>query len=759
MFFISPSPVGKHCRGCELPRGRSNWPAGWSVTSSQLAAERPSITLVGLDLQRSELSRPNVRSNLPTARPFVPPSAGTRDRYWPPMHLMDWFSLPRWLLVAGVLLGAAVGSPSQSRLAAEQASTDPAEMTAGTTSLDLSAVRELFATHCADCHGHGADEGGFRVESLQEAQSLVGDFDLWQVVRRRIHDLQMPPASAEPIPEADRDALVLWIDHAVRSAACDPAIERGPSPLRRLSRAEYRNTLRDLLAIHVDAAQGLPSEGSGGEGFDNAAEVLLMSPLHAEKYLEAAKIALQYAERDDRARESLMSQRPEPRRGRKGKSADRDSESQTQQQPDQLADADDARRVLRRFAERAYRRPLQDDELAALVALYSAARQEGGTFQSACFYAMQGVLISPHFLFRVETPSESSEPEPLSDHELAVRLSYFLWETMPDEALRQAADAGQLRDPEKLRGQVVRMLQDARLRDMSLSFTGQWLGTGEIGRTVFPDPKLYPWIDDPTRAAMRDQPGYVFEEILRTNASLLELIDARWTFLTSDLVRLYQIPRDELEQKEIRQHLVRVDLPQGSVRGSLLGMSGVMAAASYPTRTSPVLRGVWVLNNLLGTPPPPAPPDVPELDEEQLAAGTKTLREQLEAHRANPACASCHDRLDPIGFALENLDMVGRWRDRDAGGPIDATAVLPDGTQIESVEGLKQHLLEQRDVLLEHLARKLLGYALGRGLVAADLCALDTIVQRVRQADYHAHALVLAIVESEPFRTKPRMQP
>lgn len=622
--------------------------------------------------------------------------------------------------------------------------------------LEMPAVQALLTAHCADCHGDGADEGGFAIENLAELSTLVSDFDTWQVVRQRIHDMEMPPASSEPIPDGDRDALVGWIDQAIRQAACDPSIPRGPAPLRRLTRNEYRNTIRDLLGIHFDASHVLPSEGSGGEGFDNAAEVLLISPLHAEKYLEAAKLALEHAERDERARENLTAGRTDRGRGRRGGSGERSAE------PNQPADGDvdetdRAERALRRFAERAYRRPVSDEEVLPLVDLYKAARADGGTFQSACFYAMQGVLISPHFLFRVESPNESDHPVPLTDHELAVRLSYFLWETMPDDQLRRAADAGELSDPEKLRAQVLRMLGDGRLLDASLSFTGQWLGTAELGRTRFPDAELYPWIDDPTRTAMRDQPGYVFAEILRTNASLLELIDARWTFLTTELVRLYKIPRDQL-QGEIRQHLVRVELPEGSIRGSLLTMSGVMAVASYPKRTSPVLRGVWVLDNLLGSPPPPPPPDVPALDEEKVESGALSLREQFAAHRANPTCATCHDRLDPIGFALENLDMVGRWRDNDAAGPIDASAQLPNGKVIAGVEGLKQHLLDQRDAFVEQLARKLLGYALGRGLVAADLCALDTIVQRVREADYRAHELVLAIIESEPFRTKPRIQ-
>lgn len=622
--------------------------------------------------------------------------------------------------------------------------------------LELPAVQSLLATHCADCHGGGADEGGFAIEKLAELSTLVSDFDTWQVVRQRIHDMEMPPASSEPIPDNDRDALVRWIDQAIRQAACDPSIPRGPAPLRRLTRNEYRNTIRDLLGIHFDASHVLPSEGSGGEGFDNAAEVLLISPLHAEKYLEAAKLALEHAERDERARENLTTGRGDRGRGRRSGPGERPAEA-NQSAEGEVDEADRAQRALRRFAERAYRRPVTDEDVTPLVKLFQAAREDGATYESACFYAMQGVLISPHFLFRIEAPNESDHPVPLTDHELAVRLSYFLWETMPDDQLRRAADAGELSDPEKLRAQVLRMLGDARLLDSSLSFTGQWLGTSELGRTRFPDPELYPWIDDPTRTAMRDQPGYVFAEILKTNASLLELIDARWTFLTTELVRLYRIPREQL-QGEIRQHLVRVELPEGNIRGSLLTMSGVMAVASYPKRTSPVLRGVWVLDNLLGSPPPPAPPDVPALDESKVESGALSMREQFAAHRANPTCATCHDRLDPIGFALENLDMVGRWRDNDAAGPIDASATLPNGKVIDGIEGLKQHLLDQRDVFVEQLARKLLGYALGRGLVAADLCALDTIVQRVRAADYRAHELVLAIVESEPFRTKPRMQ-
>jgi hypothetical protein len=280
------------------------------------------------------------------------------------------------------------------------------------------------------------------------------------------------------------------------------------------------------------------------------------------------------------------------------------------------------------------------------------------------------------------------------------------------------------------------------------------LGTADLGRAKKVDRERHPWVKDPHVAALRNQPVYAMESILRENESVLTLIDAPWTFLNGELVRVYRLKRNKIKEKFV-QRLIRVQLPdEYRYRGGLLGMGGVLTVSSYPRRTSPVLRGAWVLEKMLGVELPPPPPNVPALDESTEVVQAQTMRQRLERHRQDAACASCHDRIDPIGFALENFDELGRWRDKDDGGPIDPVVHLADGAEIKGVAGLKQHLMKQKDIFARVLTRKMLGFALGRSLRPSDLCTVEIIVQRLKENDYRSHELLFGIVMSEPFRQK-----
>jgi mono/diheme cytochrome c family protein len=588
---------------------------------------------------------------------------------------------------------------------------------------------------CGDCHGDGMSEGGFSIDQIRDPSTLGDKFERWETIRQRLNDRSMPPADYDPLPSEARDKLVSWIDSATRSAIRQRPPEPGPPLLRRLARHEYSNTIRDLLNIHFDAGQGLPEDAAGGEGFSNAAETLTISPIHAEKYLLAATDALDYAAHDANARRMLLRHRAD----------DADGEEAA------------ATANLRQLARRAFRRPVSEEELARYVTLYRDARGDGLSFDEAVLYAMRAIFVSPHFLFIAESsPQQAGQPEPLTDHELATRLSYFLWASTPDDKLLQLADAGQLQEDEQLREQTMRLLKarGTHLRDSMEHFVGSWLGTADLGRTKKIDRERHAWVRDPHVAALRNQPIYALESILQNNDSILTLIDAPWTFLNGELVRVYKIRRQEIKADFV-QRLVRVDLPESyRVRGGLLGMGGVLAVSSYPRRTSPVLRGAWVLEKMLGVELPPPPPNVPPLDESADVAQAQTVRQRLEQHRADPNCASCHDRIDPLGFALENFDELGRWRDRDDGGQIDALAELLDGTTIDGVSGLKQYLLEHRDTFARVLTRKMLGYALGRSLRPADLSTVEAIVERLAENDYRSHELLFGIVMSRPFREK-----
>jgi hypothetical protein len=586
---------------------------------------------------------------------------------------------------------------------------------------------QLFLkTFCYSCHSGTKPSGGFGVSKLDRMQTLMDDPRRWGRMLARVRDSEMPPLGAK-MPDAKlREDFVRFVDEALHTAACADGISPRPALVRRLNRAEYSATVRDLLNIHINAGQGLPVDGAGGEGFDNAAETLFLSPMHAEKYLEAARDALAYAAKDPRSRARFLIAEP--------------SETMT-------ADAA-ARKVLEAFLPKAFRRPATQTEIDRYFALFAESYRKTQSYESSLLHAMQGVLLSPNFLFRVEAPNTGEGPRLLEDYALATRLSYFLWGTMPDEILFQKASEGRLKDPAVLQEQTLRMLKDPRTREFAEQFVEQWLNTRELGRDIKPDAKLFPaYYDAEIQSAIRYEPILFFQELLTENLSLLNLIDSKFTILTNKLQKHYGI---ELTER-LRQQPKRVDLPPGTHRGGLLGMAAVLAVSSYPNRTSPVLRGKWILEALLGMPPPPPPPNVPPLKEHEGAAPA-TLRERLTLHRANAVCASCHDRIDPLGFGLENFDVLGQWRVEDSGKPIDARGALPDGVSFNGVDEMKAVLMARKDLLIRNLTAKMLGYALGRGLTLEDHCSVDLIAKRVAEDNYSAHRLILEVVGSVPFR-------
>jgi hypothetical protein len=333
---------------------------------------------------------------------------------------------------------------------------------------------------------------------------------------------------------------------------------------------------------------------------------------------------------------------------------------------------------------------------------------------------------------------------------------------MPDDELMNVAAQGRLHERTVLREQVLRMLKleignfarsgFTKARCLAENFMGQWLGTRELGREFHPDPNVFPGYDYQLEYSMWWEPVYFFEHMFLQDRPLLDLLDADYTYATRNLLTIYGVGRDVQANGG---QMTYVELPPNSGRGGVLTMASVLAVSSYPHRTSPVLRGKWILEKMLGTPPPAPPPDVPPLDEDETRVAGKTVRERLEAHRENPTCAACHDRLDPLGFGLENFDAIGRYRSEEAGKPIDARGRLPNGVEFEGHEALKKILLDRKDDFVRMLARQMLSYALGRGLVESDYGAVQKIVERVKENHYSTQELILAIVESVPFRYKP----
>jgi hypothetical protein len=410
-----------------------------------------------------------------------------------------------------------------------------------------------------------------------------------------------------------------------------------------------------------------------------------------------------------------------------------------------------AKQILSTLLRRAYRRPVADADVERVLRLYRIARREAD-FDAGIEAALSAILVSREFLFRVERDPAGIAPRtpyPISDLELASRLSFFLWSSIPDDELLDVAARGELRKPQVLAAQTRRMLADPRSQSLVTNFAGQWLHLRNLD-SITPDGRLFPDFDDNLRQAMRRETELLFEEVVREDRRVLDLLKTDHTFLNERLAKHYDIPH------VYGPRFRRVALEPGSERGGLLRHGSILTVTSYATRTSPVIRGKWVLENLLGTPPPPPPPNVPALDDNTVSA-TLPVRERLQQHRANAACASCHNLIDPTGFALEYFDAVGRWRSTEEGQPVDVSGGLPDGSKFTGVSGLEDALLKRPEVFVGTMTEKLFTFALGRGVEYYDGPAVREVVRKAKAADYRFSALIEAMVTSTPFqmRTSP----
>jgi hypothetical protein len=387
-------------------------------------------------------------------------------------------------------------------------------------------------------------------------------------------------------------------------------------------------------------------------------------------------------------------------------------------------------------------------EVESLAAFVALAKADGQSTEKGIALAIQAMLVSPHFLFHVERDLYPNDPERvhrISDVELASRLSYFLWNSMPDDELLAVAERGELNQPRVLDAQVERMLADPKASAMAENFAGQWLEVRNLD-SIRPDPQKFPEWGPELREAMKTETRMFFDEILRENRPITEFIDARYTFLNEFLAKHYGV--EGVTGPEFR----RVDLTTDQ-RGGVLGHGSVLAVSSYPTRTSVVIRGKYILQNILGTPPPPPPPDVPALDEAALGTSA-SLRQQMEAHRSNPICSSCHSRMDPLGFGLENYDAVGKWRTQDGAFPVDSSGILPSGKSFSSPAEMRQVLSGMVPEFSRALTEKMLIYALGRGLGRYDRPTVRQINERLAESGYGLQTLVHEVVRSLPFQSR-----
>jgi len=593
-----------------------------------------------------------------------------------------------------------------------------------------SAVAPFIAKHCASCHDSAKKKGDLVLDGYKDGARAALDREVWEKVAARVRAAEMPPRTRPRPEEAEVRPFLSWVDGAlgIVPGKRDP----GRVTMRRLNAYEYNYTTRDLLGIDLKLGDGFPDDDAG-YGFDNIGDVLTLPPLLLERYLAAAERLADEAIVEDVAK--AKGKLPEPHR------------RIVFLEPDpKVPKKERARRIVERFATRAWRRPATSAEVNRLLDIFNMADREKETFERAIQVVVQAILVSPHFLFRVELDGGAGSAEavePVTDWQLASRLSYFLWSSMPDEELFEHARKGTLREAAVLEQQARRLLADGKSRGLLKTFASLWLGSRKM-KTVTPDTDRFPSFDEDLRTAMRTETELFFQEVMAQDLSILVFIDSDFTFLNKRLAKHYGI--QGVEGKEHR----KVKL-EGERRGGVLTQGTVLTATSNPTRTSPVKRGRWILEQILGTPPPPPPPGVDVLPEEGGAELTGTLRQRMDLHRKDPSCASCHGKMDPLGFAFENYDAVGAWREKDGDAPVDPSGVLPDGGAFRGVKELKAILLSQKDLFARCLAEKMMTFALGRGVEARDRPAIDRVCQALAANDYRFSTLVIEIVKSDPF--------
>lgn len=585
-------------------------------------------------------------------------------------------------------------------------------------------LKPLLKQYCYECHSGDDAESGVAFDRFTDSAEVQTDFELWEKVVRLVKERQMPPADAFELETQPLQKIVSGIEYELSQFDCSSESRPGRVTIRRLNKAEYDNTIRDLTGLDLNLGQSFPSDDVGN-GFDNIADVLSLPPILLEKYLGAAEtISLAILE-DEVIRKKVFPITPA------SDSIEEKISSATEN--------------VKLFASRAFRRPLTDSEQQKLFQLMSNAWQQGASEAEISQTVITAILSNPRFIFRIEEDKPTSDDlekvRKLNSYEIATRLSYFLWSSMPDERLFELAEKNQLQDPVILVAEAKRMLHDPKAQAIVDNFAGQWLQLRDVER-LSPNPEQFPSYSPLLGQAMRKETEEFFSHIVKEDRSVLEFLNADYTFVNELLANHYGI------KGVVGDGFQRVKLR--SQRRGILTHASILTLTSNPTRTSPVKRGKWILENILDEPPPPAPADVPDLEEGGETLGS--LREQMEQHRANPSCAVCHRTMDAIGFGLENFDAIGVWREKDGDDTIDPSGELPGNKAFRGASQLITILAdEKRDAFARCLSEKLLIYALGRGLVSYDRCAINDAVSALEQNDYRFSALIAAIVTSEPF--------
>ncbi|MGI9541697.1 MAG: DUF1592 domain-containing protein [Cyclobacteriaceae bacterium] len=611
-------------------------------------------------------------------------------------------------------------------------------------------VKPIMDRNCNQaCHNADDKKGGLNLNQFDFILTIQKKGEVFLNVIEHVEGGTMPPEGRPRLSKMDQDTLMYYIKKYIRDALDKP--DPGLIASRRLSNREYEYVLKDLTGVTVDTDSLFPRDPGGGEGFDNFAGTLYLTPLLMERYFEVGESVIEQLGADESRWRNLVP-------------ANRFSLFQRLKHwwYDKIYDQDlayqatiaNAKEAIDPFATLAYRRHLTPKERTNLLdffeEVYQSLPHDKSRYDEALQEVFKAVLVSPHFLIRQEADPPLTDPYPVSSFELATRLSFFLWCSVPDVELLEAAYREELRDPEKLRAQIKRMLGDPKARRMAESFVSQWLEIDELTAPTFEiDDHLFPEFDAELRVAMQEETVQFFYHTLSESRNLLELLNGQYTFLNEKLANHYGI--DGVKGNAMRL----VDLP-GSERGGILGMASVLTATSLPNRTSPVLRGKWVMEKVLATPAKPPPPNVPDLESSKEIHDELSLRELLVIHREDPACFGCHQDMDDLGFALENYDAIGRWRTayNNSPGPIDVSGSLKSGEKFEGAAELKEILIGKEEQFAKGISKKMLGFALGRSIEFKDTKTVEQLATVLVENKFDPVPFIEELALSYPFQYK-----
>jgi len=730
------------------------------------------------------------------------------------------------------------------------------------------AVKPVLQKSCSGCHNASLNSGGVNLVPYLDSATVLEDRPSWEKILQKIQQGEMPPKGAPRPSEAQVTALVNFVQGQFDKADASVKPDPGRVTARRLNRNEYRNTVRDFLAVDFRADKDFPTDDSG-YGFDNIGDILTISPVLMEKYLNAAESISSRAMGADplpkKPIETTCDLKTKTLRrrdystveashrldfdgeyvvrfgfpGERGADAkpvkmafwmdgqlletidvetkpsklvyfnpfsdaefrvylpegdhvfraaflnddfvkkftnDKDAYSDKKNKfigsitfvgpyPAKVEKASRKKillcdpktgpacveKIVANLAHHAYRRPVSKTEVAGLMKFVAMAKAQGQSTEQGIQLALEAMLVSPAFLFRIErdpNPIDPAQIHRLSDVELASRLSYFVWSSMPDDELLSLAEAGKLKDPAVLDAQVKRMMTDSKAAAFADNFAGQWLEIRNLD-SMKPDPQKFPAWNDELKESMRTETALFFQHILTENRPISEFIDAKYTFLNEYLAKYYGIPG--VKGPDFRR--VELTGDQAAQRGGVLTHGSVLTVSSYPSRTSPTIRGKYILNNILGTPPPPPPPDVPQLDDSKVGSEV-SLRSQLEEHRSNPVCASCHSKMDVLGFGLENYDTIGKWRTKDGKFPIDVGGTMPNGQSFKTAAEMRTVLMASLPQISRCMVEKVMTYALGRGMQTYDNRTIDQINRTLSSDGYHFQTMIYEVVRRLPFQSR-----